>query len=423
MARIRLLALVLLAAALTGCLGDDEPEGRGERTAPATAPAPPPAGAYVRVDLGAEPRRGPSMSGFLHSLEHGASPRRVDQAAPAQVLAKRAVTARRTSGRGAWARDYQVVLSDLWGYPSDRLARSRPAVGDLDAWARTVAPGGTLAARAGRWSATCGTSPTPRPSGTARASSSSRSTRWRRERSWTSWAPEPWWAGPSTTKRAIRRGSSGLLRYCRERALPRRLPLLPRQPPALGADPGDRPAPPRAAEARGPLPRPGAAPHRGERVGGPRGPVQPRLDHRLSRPLEAGGADAAARSCWPGLQGEDNCTNGTLEGLLTPSGQPRSAWWAYRALRRGSGVARARSVSDSWTVLAGWRACDRAPPRCVLGRLDRAAPGTPPVDVELRLPGLRRALPGARSVLVTVERLPNSGDQPLPAPRRCRAGE
>jgi hypothetical protein len=131
--------------------------------------------------------------------------------------------------------------------------------------------------------------------------------------------------------------------------------------------------------------------------------------------LEAGGADAAARSCWPGLRGEDNCTNGTLEGLLTPSGQPRSAWWAYRAYGAGA-ESRVPSVSDNWTV-AGLASVRPGTAEVVLGRLDRAAPGTPPVDVELQLPGLRRALPGARSVLVTVERLPNSGDQPLPEPQ------
>jgi hypothetical protein len=53
----------------------------------------------------------------------------------------------------------------------------------------------------------------------------------------------------------------------------------------------------------------------------------------------------------------------------------------------------------------------------VLGRLDRAAPNAPAIDVEIQLLGLRRALQGARSALLTVERLPNSGDQPLVEPQ------
>ena len=45
--------------------------------------------------------------------------------------------------------------------------------------------------------------------------------------------------GPST-RAAIPAWVGGLLRYCRRHALPRELHLLPREPPAHGADPGDQ---------------------------------------------------------------------------------------------------------------------------------------------------------------------------------------
>ena len=131
--------------------------------------------------------------------------------------------------------------------------------------------------------------------------------------------------------------------------------------------------------------------------------------------LEAGGADAAARSCWPGLHGEDNCTNGTLEGLLTPGGRPRSAWWAYRAYADGV-EARVPSASDNWTV-APLASVRPGIAEIVLGRIDRAAPGSAPIEVELDLRGLERALPGARTAVVTVRRLPNSGERELETPQ------
>ena len=96
--------------------------------------------------------------------------------------------------------------------------------------------------------------------------------------------------------------------------------------------------------------------------------------------MEAGGADAAARSCWPALDGADNCSNGTLEGLLTPGGQPRSAWWAYRAYAEG-GSARVPARSDirAVAVLASRRTGRGRRRRCCSARHDRAAAGAPPL--------------------------------------------
>jgi xylan 1,4-beta-xylosidase len=410
MVRMRPLVLVLLAAALTGCFGDeDEPQSRSKPT----APAPPPAGAHVSADLGAAPRRGPSMSGFLHSLE-GDTP--ADAAIrPLQPRFWRSVPQRapyeRVRSLGA---SYQLVLSDLWGYPSAGWEGRGPPWEHLDAWARTV----RRAARSLRG----------RPAEFDVWNEPDAENFWNgtREQFFRVYAvaartlvdelgPAAVVGGPST-RAPIPAWVGGLLRHCRAHGcrvsfISYHANLLPTQP---------------IPEVSVQLRKLRKLVDRYRDLGlsrivvnesvGPVDQYSPGSIVGYLAQLEAGGADAAARSCWPGLQGEDNCTNGTLEGLLTPTGRPRSAWWAYRAYGEGA-ESRVPSRSDSWTV-ASLASVRPGVAEVVLGRLDRAASGTAAIDVELQLHGLRRALPGARSALLTVERLPNSGDQPLVEPQR-----
>ena len=132
--------------------------------------------------------------------------------------------------------------------------------------------------------------------------------------------------------------------------------------------------------------------------------------------MEAGGADAAVRSCWPDLSGADQCSNGTLDGLLTPSGQPRSAWWAYRLYAEGVGTrVPAGSDSEAVAVVASRRTVAGAA-QVLLARNDRAPDGSPPLSVELTLSGLRSALGGARRAIVSIQQLSDTGEQPLAAP-------
>ncbi len=61
--------------------------------------------------------------------------------------------------------------------------------------------------------------------------------------------------------------------------------------------------------------------------------------------MERGGADAAARACWPANDGESNCYNDSLAGLLVPeTSQPRSVWWAHPGIRGGRQHARAHPL-------------------------------------------------------------------------------
>ena len=426
MARMRPLVLVLLAAALPGCFGDDEDQQSSrEPTTPATAPAPPPAGAHVLADLGAVPRRGPSMSGFLHSLE-GQTP------ADAVIRPLRPRFWRSVPHRAPYERvrslgaAYQLVLSDLWGYPSAGWEGRGPPWEHLDAWARTV----RRAARSLRG----------RPVEFDVWNEPDAENFWNgtREQFFRVYAVaartlvdelgQAAVVGGPSTRAPIPAWVDGLLRHCRARGcrvsfISYHANLLPTQPiPEISV---------RLRELRKLVDR-----YRYRDLGltrivvnesvGPVDQYSPGSIVGYLAQLEAGGADAAARSCWPGLQGEDNCTNGTLEGLLTPTGRPRSAWWAYRAYGEGA-EARVPSRSDSWTV-ASLASVRPGAAEVLLGRLDRAADGTAAIDVELQLQGLRRALPGARSALLTVERLPNSGDQPLVEPqpvlsRRVRIGD
>ena len=408
----RPLVLVLLATAVTGCLGDDEPEGERGGTPPAAGPAPPPAGAHVRADLGAEPLRGPSMSGFLHSLDRGGPP---DSAIrPLRPRFWRSVPERAPYERAAaLGARYQVVLSDLWGYPSNRWNGRGPPWEDLDGWARTVR--GAARSLRGRpveydvWN---------EPDAPSFWSGTRRQFFRVYEVAARVLAEELGDAavvgGPST-RAAIPAWVGGLLRHCRRQGcrvsfISYHANLLPTQSIA-GVSKRLRELRPLVAR----YSDLGLSRILVNETVGPVDQYSPGSIVGYLRHLETGGADAAARSCWPGLSGEDNCTNGTLEGLLTPGGRPRSAWWAYRAYAEGA-EARVPSVSDSWIVapLASVRA---GMAEVVLGRMDRAAPGSAPIEVDLELRGLERALPGARSAVVAVRRLPNSGERELEAPQ------
>jgi Glycosyl hydrolases family 39 len=126
--------------------------------------------------------------------------------------------------------------------------------------------------------------------------------------------------------------------------------------------------------------------------------------------IESGGADAAARTCWPNAA----CGPGRLDGLLTPAGRPRAVWWAQRWYALTPPATRvASAVSDSRVVALASRG---RPSRVLLGRAESGARG--PVDVAVVLSGLR----GSR-VHVRVEGLPDDGGAALARPQRLSEAE
>ena len=367
----------------------------------------------MTADLGAPISGGPSMSGFLHGLRDGSPP---DSAIrPLRPRLWRSIPSRVPYARAtALGARYQLVLSDLWGYPASGWHDRGPPWRDLAAWGGMVRrTARSLRGHPVEWDV------------------------------WNEPDNEVFWTGtreqffrvyetaaraledelgdsvvvggPSTTKpRAA--WLEGLLRHCRARGcrvsfLSFHANLEADEPiPALESD---------LRAVRALVPRYRDLSLTGVEVNesiGPADQYRPGEILGYLEHMEAGGADAAARSCWLDLAGADNCLNGTLEGLLTPEGRPRSAWWAYRAYAEGQeGRVPASSDSAAVAVLASRRTVTGGA-QVLLARHDRADPAAPPALGGLTLRGLAGALPGARRAVVTLELLSDTGEQPLDAP-------
>jgi hypothetical protein len=138
--------------------------------------------------------------------------------------------------------------------------------------------------------------------------------------------------------------------------------------------------------------------------------------------LEAGGADAAARTCWDDLTGTSNCYNDTLAGLLVPrTFEPRSTWWATKAYADGAGARVLTRFSDPHLVGLASRRSD-APRTAQLLLAHTRGHGAQELDVRItfRRLGALAFLRGKRRLRVRIERFPDSGELPLSAPGRRR---
>lgn len=145
--------------------------------------------------------------------------------------------------------------------------------------------------------------------------------------------------------------------------------------------------------------------------------------------LEAGGADAAARACWSALDGQSNCYNDSLAGLVVPgSFEPRSVWWATKAYADGVGTRRLTRSSDDYVVGMGSARSDQPDSaQLLIAHLERRplsrAANRAGVNVKVTLRSLRklRWLGRRERLRVEIERFPDSGEAPLVTPRRRRA--
>lgn len=145
------------------------------------------------------------------------------------------------------------------------------------------------------------------------------------------------------------------------------------------------------------------------------------------RYMERGGVDAAARACWPGPDGADNCYNNTLAGLLTPGTfQTRSVWWATKAYADGAGSRVLTKFSDPYLVGIG--SSTSASPnsaQLLLGNLERRVGTTrskaaTDVRVTFRKLSALGFLRGAKQVKVSIQRFPYNGGAPLRVPESRR---
>jgi hypothetical protein len=128
--------------------------------------------------------------------------------------------------------------------------------------------------------------------------------------------------------------------------------------------------------------------------------------------LERGGADAAAKACWPDAEGVDGCDQATLSNLLTLEREPTSAWWASWAYATTLHRRVAVRVRRGGLAAFGARGPNRTGADLLLGRFARMRGA---VSVTIR--GLGRA----RRVRVRPFSMPDLGDAALRAPRRRRA--
>ena len=331
-----------------------------------------------------------SASGFLHGLSGSRPPDAL--VAPLEPRFWRSDLFRAPMGRAvALGARYELVLSDLWGYPHDRWRGRGPPWAHLRRWGALVRRLAGLVR--GRpvlldvWNEPDGRSFF---GGGLRRFLRVYATAVRAIRE--ELGPRARIGGPSTSHYRPR-WLAALARCCHPDFL-----SWHATDPALAA--GDITRQLRAVRARL-----GVRALQINEFGSPTDRYQPGKTVGYLAAIEAGGADAAARTCWPNAA----CGPGRLDGLLTPAGRPRAVWWAQRWYALTPPPARVVSaVSDSRVVALASRG---RPSRVLLGRAESGAGGS--VDVAVLLSGLT----GSR-VRVRVERLPDAGAAALARPQR-----
>ena len=395
-----LVAAVALGVLLAG--GDDEQES--SRTTR-------PADATVTVSLGERVQTRGSMNGFIHSLD--------DEAPPASRVAPLAPRLWRSDGvrapidrAAAFGARYQLVLSDLWGYPQSDWNGRGPPWRDLGAWERFVR--GTARAYRGRpvtWDIWNEPNDPGFWSGGRRRFFQvySLANHVLREELGGAVAI----GGPSVSRYAPRWLRAFLDHCLAERC---RLDFLAWHENLTPSDPlGSISV--HLADGRVRFveePRYAAiglrAIHINEYVG--------REDRHMPgeavaylQELERGGADLAARSCWS----REDCSPAGLDGLLTPGGSPRAIWWTHRWYADGvRSRVKSRSEDPAVAVLAGAPAPGGA--HVLLGHVAPRGSGgrSRPKVIELALEGLRSR---GRAHL-TIDRVASAGEAPVPFPER-----
>ncbi|HLO52005.1 MAG TPA: beta-xylosidase [Kamptonema sp.] len=126
--------------------------------------------------------------------------------------------------------------------------------------------------------------------------------------------------------------------------------------------------------------------------------------------LERGNADGACRACWDslGTNKASNCFNNTLSGMVTPNSfQPRAAWWAYKAYADGAG-SRVKSQSDNERVISlASKSTPSGNAQVLLGYFDQNSSSSTGVTITLKnLQQLGVAQNG--KIHLKLEKIPNA---------------
>ncbi|MEZ2226048.1 beta-xylosidase [Microcoleus sp.] len=126
--------------------------------------------------------------------------------------------------------------------------------------------------------------------------------------------------------------------------------------------------------------------------------------------LEYAKADGACRACWDtkGPNKVSNCFNNTLSGMVTPNTfEPRAAWWTYKAYADGVN-SRVLSKSDNDRVVAlASKSNPEGKAQVLLGYFDRNYSSATTVTLNLKnLPQL--GIQSGQKIRLKLEKIPNN---------------
>ena len=132
--------------------------------------------------------------------------------------------------------------------------------------------------------------------------------------------------------------------------------------------------------------------------------------------LEYAKADGACRACWEskGPNKVSNCFNNTLSGMVVPNTfEPRAAWWTYKAYADGVN-SRVRSQSDNDRLVAlASKSTPEGKAQVLLGYFDRNYSSA--TTVTLTLANLRQlGIERNQNITLKLEKIPNNLEGAVP---------
>ncbi|MCU0546423.1 MAG: beta-xylosidase [Oscillatoriaceae cyanobacterium Prado104] len=129
--------------------------------------------------------------------------------------------------------------------------------------------------------------------------------------------------------------------------------------------------------------------------------------------LEYAKADGACRACWEN-KGVSNCFNNTLSGMVTPNSfEPRAAWWAYKTYADGvNSRVLSRSNLDRLVALAS-KSNPEGKAQVLLGYFDRNFSSSTTVTLNLRNLQQLGIQPGQK-VTLKLQKMPNNSEGAVP---------